>query len=200
MLTWTDKPEQALWDHLRVLSHQANVTRLLRGEMKSGRQFGYLAKATIERKAGQIACAILQAHEYYLAAQGVTLATSPLLYFYGMLSLAKALIVANSIDTFLEDISYHGLSSRANTAALRAYSSSPSAWRIDNEFAVVRDGVFSDLMSVVLGRRLPTNAVILFKSLMKCDPELDGLFEKIYGEPSSCSLFGAVSLTGFRRY
>ena len=93
LFTWTNRPYETMWDHLKIFCYKANVINLLKGKIESRRRFSYIDKDIIEKKSSQVAYSISQAYEYFKAADTVTINTSPLLYFYGMLSLAKALIV-----------------------------------------------------------------------------------------------------------
>ena len=126
MFTWTNQPYESMWNHLRVLQIPKNVEALLTGKMKSERQSFFESCELTSRKSHQIAYAIKQADEYFTAGDSVSIATSPLMYFYGMLALTKALLVANSEETLLEDIKYHGLYTRPITSDLRRYTSNIS--------------------------------------------------------------------------
>ena len=195
MFTWTDEPYRALWDHLLFLSHEANVQDLITGRMKSGREFGYRENTVIAKKSRQIARSIAQAHEYYNAADAVTLSTSPLLYFYGMLSLAKALVVANEIETFLENINYHGLHTRPRSPRLQRYAEDPDSWELESEFAISSGGVFPKLMEAAIGFSLPDNSEILLGDVLCADPELEELYAKLYGRRGASAATGGVGRT-----
>jgi hypothetical protein len=188
MFTWTDEPYRALWDHLLFLKHEANVRNLLSGSMKSGRNFCIRDPSLLDSKARQISKSVTQAHEYYIAADAVTLATSPLLYFYGMLSLAKAVVVANDLDKSLDSIKYHGLHTRPRSDELRRYAREPDKYSLEEEFAVVDDGVFPALTVSTMHTRLPKDAEIRLHDVFRIDPELNGLIAKLYGDvPGSAS-------------
>lgn len=195
MFTWTDEPYRALWDHLLFLSHEANVQNLISGRMNSGRDFAYREADVITKKSRQIASSIAQAHEYYNAADAVTLSTSPLLYFYGMLSLAKALVVSNEINTYLEDVNYHGLHTRPRNKKLETYAKDPSCWELEREFAISDGGVFPRLMNAAIGFSLPDKSEILLGDVIRTDPELEGLYSKLYGKRGASAATGGISLT-----
>lgn len=124
------------------LAKKANARNLLAGDIPSGRIVIYKKEKILETKAEQVSFGISQSFEYFRAADSVSIATSPLLYFYGMLSLAKSLIVANETDVYLEDINYHGFAKLPKDAKLEAYDKNPKSWNIESEYAVVREGVF----------------------------------------------------------
>jgi hypothetical protein len=107
----------------------------------------------LEAKARQVSYCIVQASEYFKAADAVTIDTSPLLYFYGMLSLSKALIVANEPKTLLDDIKYHGL--KADRTA-----SSP---KLEDQTVRTDNGVFARLTSVIQGFKYPKGGAFVFR-------------------------------------
>lgn len=112
-----------------------------------------------------------------------------MLQFYGAQSLAKALVIANSPSIGLQDLKYHGLSTRSKTLdpaeldRLSAYSRTPTAWAIEHEFGIVNDGVFREL-SRVAGDPLNGLAVLRFRDLIRCLPDLSQMYCRHYGEPS----------------
>jgi len=84
MHVWSDSVSAAIWSRLRYLSSPANVRGLLSGTVQS--------KRTVVQPTGtqcdQVAAAVRQADEYFFAAQQVSMATKPLLLYYGSLCLA----------------------------------------------------------------------------------------------------------------
>jgi hypothetical protein len=175
MFTWTDRPYESMWEHLRVLSHENNAHRLLMGLLSQGRTFPAPSRPSAAAKAQAVAYCITQAYEYYQAAEAVTINTSPLLYFYGMLSLAKALIVANSPDKLLDDIKYHGLTFD------KTVGRTPE---IDNQVAIVKGGVFDELTYLTSGFRYPHKAAIRLRDVLSISPEIADMYERYYGQPS----------------
>ena len=176
MLTSTDKPYETMWSHLRLLSHESNARSLLRGQLASGRDPCPAPLPLLEAKARQVAYCILQAFEYYKAADAVTIDTSPLLYFYGMLSLAKALVVADDPDVLLDDIKYHGLKADRTIASARLESRSVKA----------DGGVFRCLTKAIQGFEYPPGAAFTFKDVLSISPELFEMYERYFGEPARC--------------
>ena len=184
MLTWTNQPYESMWNHLRLLQVPKNVEALLTGRMKSKRAHIFEQNELVERKAKQIAYAIRQADEYFSAADTVSITTSPLMYFYGMLSLAKAVIVANNQTILLDDIKYHGLFTRSITEELKAYSDDHEDWRMEKEYAVTNDGVLNEFVKIVHNFSLPKNSIIRFKDILKTNPEIGEIYNRYYDEPS----------------
>lgn len=186
MEAWTNQPYETIWNHLLFLTYKDNVSKLLKGNLFPNSQLVNVDDATIERKSIQIAHSIGQAYEYYKAANTISINTSPLLYFYGMLSLTKALIVAKKENLFLEDIKYHGLYTRPIFQELNDYQENKNLWCLEKEYAVTNNGVFKELFNIINGFSIPDQIVIFYKNLLSVAPELSGLYQKYYGELSRC--------------
>ena len=185
MLTWTNRPYETMWNHLNLFSSKANAKSLLQGRMKSQRLWGYFDEALLEKKSSQLAYSISQAYEYFRAADTITVNTSPLLYFYGMLALAKALIVANNPNVLLHDIKYHGLHTRPINHALQNYAQDDTQWSIANEYAVTNAGVFKELTDLIHSFTFTDNiSIIKYKDILSVDPELSEFYGRYYDEPS----------------
>lgn len=190
MFFWTDTPQQEIWRQLRYLTSQANVARLLDKTTKSGRKLG--VPQDLEARAADISFCIRQADEYFHAAANTSLATSPLLYFYGTQVISKALVLACDYNTSLSDIKYHGLNSRPSTStektmatSLQTYSATPSAWNMEEEFAIASDGLFQKLCNVV-GDTPSNGSVLRFKDILACTPDLREIYRRHYNEPGRC--------------
>ena len=171
-----------MWNHLLLFTSKANVVKLLVGEIKSNRSLFIERGEKLEKKASQIAYAIGQAFEYFKAADTVSISTSPLLFFYGMLSLAKALIIANHPNVLLADISYHGLTTRPCNKELENYATNESIWKIEDEFLVIRPGVFNWLTHVTMDFEFPESTVFKVRDLLRIDPEIADFYFSLYGE------------------
>ncbi len=172
----TAEPYQTMWRHLRLLSHENNARSLLLGGLGSKRAQCPPPSPALESKARQLAYCILQASEYYQAAEAVTIRTSPLLYFYGMLSLAKALVVANEPDTLLNDIKYHGLIDDKDNISTA----------IEDRSAVSRGGVFAHLTQMVQGFQYPDGSTFTFRNVLSILPELSPMYLRYFERPSRC--------------
>jgi hypothetical protein len=168
MLTWTDQPYTTMWAHLRVLAHVHNAKRLLLNQLGGSRSVPPPSDELLDKKASQISYCVLQADEYFRAAESVSINTSPLLLFYGMLSLAKALIIANDPTKLLEDVKYHGLH----------HDKGQRAATIEEQLAFVNGGVFDDLTEVVSGFRFSKASAICFKDVLAISPELSGMYKR----------------------
>ena len=184
VFTWSENPMVDMWNHIKFFRNEYNCKRLLKGDIKSQRNLIYEDGENLGKKVKQITMSINQAIEYFEAADHCSINTSPLLYFYGMLSLAKALIVANVKNIFLDDIKYHGLETRPKTESLRAYNRNPSLWNMENEYAVTNDGVFKYLCELLGMGVFQNGSVIRFKDILSICPEISNMYEKYYNEPS----------------
>src|SRR5688572_12046122 len=185
MFTYTETPIRDIWEHLKFLAVEHNCKGLLSGKIKSGRKLIYSDSNVVNRKAKEISMCIRQAFEYFQAAEQATINTSPLILFYGMLSLSKALIVANSEDIYLRDIKYHGLTDRPKHSSLKDYQDKEESWQMENEYAVTDAGVFGHLTKILDGFDFPKYSVIEYKEILKCIPELYGMFKKYYNEDTN---------------
>ena len=131
---------------------------------------------------------IRQADEYFQASDSVSLATKPLVQFYGVQALAKAAILALDNQTQLVDLRYHGLSTRSSTTGepqagqLRLYSENPNSWTLEDEYAITNDGVFPHI-SAITGESVRNKGQVLkLKPLLRVVPEFGQLYERHYGE------------------
>ena len=184
MFTWSENPINDLWNHIRFFGKRVNCKRLLLGEIDSGRKIHYTEGPDLDKKVNQISMCINQASEYFTAAHQVSINTSPLLLFYGMLSLAKALIVANKRDIFLEDIKYHGLYTRPIDDELLKYRDNPKNWTMEQEYAITNDGVFKHFTEIVDKFTFENGSIIKFKNILSICPEISAMYEKYYDEAS----------------
>jgi hypothetical protein len=191
MHVWTDTPVAEVWQQLRYFKPAANVRNLLTGQTASSRTERWPVDESIAR-AHEIASCVEQADEYFQASRTVGLATKPLLQFYGAEALAKAMILAGDRTVNLQDLRYHGLSTRASTAAgpgrddLQRYADSPLAWAVEQEFAVTNHGVFVQLARVTGDAPVGPGTVIRFREVLRIMPDLAQAYERHYGEPSHC--------------
>jgi hypothetical protein len=172
-----------MWDYLDFLAHPANVEGLLTGQIKSVRRLQCDNETVARRKAAQVAYSIRQGHEYFRAADSVSIATSPVLYYYGILSLSKALLVANSETLFLDDIKYHGLHTRPIKDTQRLYSENPDNWSMEQEFVNTSEGVFKQLTKLIHNFVLPDRSTIKYKDLLAVEPETSEMFQRYYSAP-----------------
>lgn len=192
VFTWTETPMVEMWRHLRYLRSPLNVLNLLSGKVKSNRVKKWPISEKLKEISYEIAACIQQADEYYQSSNSVGLATHPLLQFYGAQALAKAVILSNNQELSLSDLKYHGLISRPSSTCadlrkrLEEYVNNPSSWELEKEFALVRDGVFPNLCRSIEDGIPSNGAVLTFKDLIRCVPDLSEVFKRHYDERSHC--------------
>lgn len=174
MITFTETPIKDIWQHLLFFSAKGNCIKLLNGEIKSNRNIIYDDINVINNKASEISMCIKQAYEYFMASENVSINTSPLLLYYGINSLAKALIVANNEKIYLKDISHHGL--KCSTEILE----------INNEYVILKNGTFKEFLKIIDPKlNLDNETILNFKDMLSCIPELKDFFKIYYQEPSN---------------
>ena len=199
MFTWSESPYEDMWNHLRAFAQAHTVKRLLLGQLGYNSQvsahYSYTSETVATEKSKQIAMCIRQADEYFRAAESVTIATSPLMLFYGISSLAKALVVARCVDINLKDINYHGLDTRPKSPEVAKYSESPSSWSVENEFAYVNRGVFPELCRALGTFQFQTGTLFRFKSILKTYPEISEFYKRFFAEPSPIVYVSSIETT-----
>lgn len=99
----TNDIEKEVWTYLELFSIK-DYTRNKLFEIHKN-----LTSDELREKSLLINSCINQAKEYYTAAKSVTMLTKPLLLYYGMYSLAKALIFLNNPKINLDILKHHGL-------------------------------------------------------------------------------------------
>lgn len=119
MFTWSENPYIDMWENINFLSKEENVKKVISGQIVSKRTILYSESDVLEKKAAEISMCVRQAFEFFTAADNCSITTSPLLYFYGMLSLAKAIVIADNRDVFIDSIKYHGLHTRPTNERLK---------------------------------------------------------------------------------
>lgn len=178
---WTDTPHEAVWDHLRVLQQPSAMRSILVSQRGAREVNDVFEGALADERSKQISYLLVQADEYFRAADAVTLSTKPLPLYYGILSLSKALILAWKREVGLDDLRYHGLDRRPRNSALKAYQNDASAWSLGAEFASVNAGVFSELFRLVHDEDLPSAGIARFDDLLRTDAEISSAYNRLHG-------------------
>lgn len=99
----TKNEEEELWRYLRLFSQE----KFVQEKMKNSHQ--EMKSDELKNISFRISACIKHAEEYYSAAKSVSLSTKPLLLYYGMYSLAKALIYFREPDIDTNSLKHHGL-------------------------------------------------------------------------------------------
>ena len=108
----TEKPIKEMWNYLYMLNDSDYCFEQIR------KNCGSIEKkdGNVKKQIQQIKLSIKQASEYFEAANCVTVATKPLLIYYGFVSLSRALILIKKDGTYSYDYmrqsekhNHHGL-------------------------------------------------------------------------------------------
>lgn len=179
MFTWSENPKKDMLQHLGMLTHTSNCEKLISGKLISGRKNNNnYTSSVIKRKASEISFAIRQGIEFFKNAENADISISPLLIYYGILSLSKALIVANSSrDLYLDDIKYHGLTTRPRDQKQQQQKQEKNSWKLIKEYANVNDGVFLEL-GKIFNINLQKDYAFYLKDTLVCIPEIEKIIEK----------------------
>lgn len=179
MHTWSENPKKDVIQHLEILTYSINCKKLLLGKIRSNREINNINNKSLNRKAAEIAFCIKQGIAYFKNAENADISISPLLLYYGILSFSKALIIANSKnDIFLDDIIYHGLTSKAKTESQTKQKQNKKSWKLTNEFANTNDGVFIELAKL-FNINLKKGSTFILKNTFACIPELKTIIDKL---------------------
>jgi len=160
----TDNPVGEIWSMLSYFESEYNAKKYLKE--KSGSSIENLTEA-----ANDLAFTMRAAKEYYEAAESVTILTHPLLLFYGMTALSKALFIATHMKR--SPSRSHGLQEVAGWSG--AFS----------EFSVKihKDGTFPQFHGC-FDKETLEDAEFSLKELFSLIPEVKVCFETVYDEKS----------------
>lgn len=176
MYTWSENPKKDMLQHLEMLTYAKNCQKLLYKKMSSKRD---LNKTIINKKANEVSFCIKQGIEFFKNAEDADISISPLLLYYGILSFSKALIITHSSeDIFLDDIKYHGLSTRPITQNQLYQKNKKIHWNLLNEYANTNNGVFLEL-SKIFDINFDKNSIFKLKDTLSSIPELMQIFDKL---------------------
>ncbi len=179
MHTWSENPKKDMMNHLELLTYKENCKKLLTGKIKSNRKIKEITSPELEKSSLEMAFCIKQGIEFFNNADLADITISPLLIYYGMLSFAKALIIANSQKYIsLDDIKYHGLTTRSKSSEQEQQKTNKMSWKLLNEFANTNDGVFLELCKV-FQIDFKKNCTFELKETLKCIPELKNVLMKL---------------------
>jgi hypothetical protein len=88
-IVYSETPEKEIWSRLGYFENEHNAKDFLLQKNKS------LTEEQLTDIAQRLSFSMQSAKEYYQSSNSVTLLTKPLLIFYGMVALSKALFIAN---------------------------------------------------------------------------------------------------------
>ncbi len=163
----TEKPIEELWLQLRLFESEFYSRQFLKEKYPDA------SEEELNKLSVIFSSNIKQAYEYYSAASHVSILTSPLLYYYGMMCLTNVLWHSlNKTNDISED---HGLYS----------NSDGSDHLLSNEYVKVhKKGSFPALHSCFSEIPIKENLKFNIKDILSLIPDLQILYENIYKESS----------------
>ncbi|NLC88238.1 MAG: hypothetical protein GX682_05680 [Clostridiaceae bacterium] len=177
MHTWSEEPKKNIYQHLDMLTYPKNCEKLLSGKINSKRTI--IPQKNLKKKSKEISFCLKQGIEFFKNAEYADISIVPLLLYYGMLSFSKALIISNSTEEiYLDDIKYHGLTTRTKNEKQKIQKNNKKNWSLLNEYANVNDGVFLEL-SKLFSQEFNKNIIIKLKDTLSSVPELKTLIDKL---------------------
>ncbi len=155
------------------------------------------------KKARQIVASLEQGKEYFFASEGVGAIAKPLLVYYGVLSLSRAVILFSEVAAGEESLSpQHGISclqwpaqlggSLANIRGLRlkttagTFSDLVRATGNVERRGTLPHGMMGQEVVTAEARPLPPNLEFTFGDLLARIPELASLYEYVFEEKPEC--------------
>jgi hypothetical protein len=175
----TEEPYRKLWDMFVFFENEQAVSRFL---CEKYEQLGYPeAKRYSYGATPKFIYAIKQAREYYKAAACCGIVTKPLLLYYGMMSLSRALISTRDPEyPSTTSVLKHGLSTRKLKRSEYQFAT--------DEIRIQKDGIFSVLHKTLGGPALETGQRFRMRDLLAVLPELIHCFTQVYGSPWVCEV------------
>ncbi|WP_018131387.1 YaaC family protein [Effusibacillus pohliae] len=173
----TEEPYRKMWDTFVYFENEQTASRYLRDQYeKSGLPEPQRAAYQATPK---LIFGIKQARQYYRAAETCDIMTKPLLLYYGMMSLARALIACRDPDyPTTTSVLKHGLSTRKLKRDSYCF--------IQDEIRVQKDGLFVVLHEMLGGSRFSERQRVVMKDLLAVLPELIPCYQRLYGLPCVC--------------
>lgn len=180
MHTWSENPKKDMLQHLEMFTYKNNCKKLLSGKIKSNRKINTnYTTSIIDKKASEMAFCIKQGIEFFKNAENADISISPLLIYYGILSFSKSLIIANYKDClFLDDIKYHGLTTRPKSIEQDKQKNNKKNWKLINEYANTNNGVFIEL-GKIFGIDIKKDYIFKLKDTLACIPEIKNISDKL---------------------
>jgi hypothetical protein len=185
----TEEPYRKLWDMFVFFENEQTASRFLRDKyeqmgLPEAKRYSYLATP-------KFMYSIKQAREYYKAAACCDIVTKPLLLYYGMMSLARALITTRDPEyPSTTSVLKHGLSTRKLKRSDYQFAT--------DEIRIQKDGLFVVLHQTLDGPPLESGQRFRIQDLLSVLPELIHCYEQVYGPPSVCEVDIQPCEGGFR--
>ena len=169
---------EEIWAAIRLLGVRDIGYKQLRKRFPDRRE------RPLRQIASMLGSCITQAEEYFRLALEANSRVAPLLHYYSMLNLTKALIYLDAPARLADRNGLrHGLSDPARRKDSDAYS-------FGDEVVKVTDGVFPSLYFVLTGKELNRGNSYNLRYLLQYCAWMNSEFEQIYSEP--CKLVHAA--------
>lgn len=195
MHTWSENPKKDMFHQLEMLTYSENCKQLLNGKINSNRKFIVSDSKLLTKKSSEMSFCIKQGIEFFKNAEDADISISPLLLYYGILSFSKGLVIANSNTiSSLDEIKYHGLTTRPKNNNQNKQKSKKDTWRLIDEYANVNNGVFLELAKI-FNVNLEKDSILKLKDTLACIPELMNILNKFnYIESDIISCYSEIQL------
>lgn len=169
----TEQPYRKLWDTFVYFENEQTSSEFLRGRYETlGLES---AQRHVYQATPKFIFAIKQAREYYRAAEACDILTKPLMLYYGMMALAKALIFSRDPEyPSSTSVLRHGLSTRKLKRDNYQFA--------EDEVRVQKDGIFQVLHRVLDGPLFEDQHRFRMKDLLAVIPELIHPYQRLYGQ------------------
>lgn len=168
----TENPLEELWLQIRLFESEYYTTQFLKEKYQD------ITNEELNNLSVIFTSNIKQAFEYYSAASNVSILTSPLLYYYGMMCLTKVLWL--SLNKTEKIKLSHGLWSDSD--GLNDL--------LSDEYVINHNkGSFPALHSCFSDFPIEKNTKFYIKNVFSVIPDIKILYEKIYNEKSYCIKF-----------
>jgi hypothetical protein len=169
----TEQPYRKLWDTFVYFENEQTTSEFLRNRFtESGIDH---VQRHVYQATPKFIFSIKQAREYYRAAEACDILTKPLLLYYGMMALAKALITAHDpVYPSSTSVLKHGLSTRKLKREDYSFA--------EDEVRVQKDGIFHVLHRTLGGPHLENQQRFTMKELLAVIPELIPTYHRLYGQ------------------
>lgn len=160
----TENPLVEIWKYLRLFESEHYSRQFLKEKHHD------IADDELDVLTATFSSNVKQAHEYYSAASSVSILTSPLLYYYGMMCLVNVLWVSlNKTDKIKKS---HGLWSDSDDS---------DTLLLSNEYVKIHNqGSFPALHACFSDYPIEKNTKICIKDVLSVIPDLKTLYEKTY--------------------
>lgn len=163
----TEKPLEELWLQLRLFESEYYSRQFLK------EKYHDISDEELNKLSATFTSNIKQAYEYYSAASSISILTSPLLYYYGMMCLTNVLWASlNKTNDISKD---HGLYSKSDG----------SDHLLSNEYVIAhKKGSFPALHACFSDFSIKEGTKFYIKDILSVIPDLQILYEIIYKESS----------------